>query len=119
MRLPGLGFSSFGPSHVVLAVASLFLCLFAYSALQTAAQTYRLHEQRRLLVHDVDELRRQKAELQGLKEYLGSDEYLETVARTQFGLVRPGERAILVDAPTRPPPARTAGQRWWEALFAR
>ena len=46
-------------------------------------------------------------------------EYLETVARTQFGLVRPGETAVVVDGPVRPRPERTAGQRWWEALFAR
>ena len=48
-----------------------------------------------------------------------TDEYLETVARTQFGLVRPGETAVVVDGPVRPRPERTAGQRWWEALFAR
>jgi cell division protein FtsB len=117
MRLPIK--VSFGPSHVVLAVASLFLCLFAYSAVQTAAQTYRLHEQRVVLIHDVDELQRQKAELQGLTDYLRSDEYLEAVARTEFGLVRPGETSVVVDAPTQPPPQRTPGQRWWEALFAR
>jgi cell division protein FtsB len=117
MRLPSLG--SFGPSHVVLAVAALFLALFLYSAVQTAAQTYRLHEERRSLTYEIDELRRQRAELQGLREYLASDEYLETVARTQFGLVRPGESAVLVDGPTQPQPERAAGQRWWEALFAR
>jgi cell division protein FtsB len=117
MRLPTLG--SFGPVHVVLAVAALFLALFLYSAVQTAAQTYRLHEQRRELTYEVDELRRQHAELQGLREYLSSDEYLEAVARTQFGLVRPGETAVLVDGPTKPRPERTADQRWWEALFAR
>lgn len=119
MRLPGLRLPVFGPAHVVLTVATLLLGLFLYSAAQTAAQTYRLHEQRRVLVYEVDELRRQRAELQGLREYLGSDEYLEAMARTQFGLVRPGETAVLVDGPTRPPPERTPGQRWWEALFTR
>jgi cell division protein FtsB len=119
MRLPGLRLSAFGPAHVVLTVAALFLGLFLYSAVQTAAQTYRLHAERRVLVYEVDELRRQRAELQGLHEYLGSDEYLEAVARTQFGLVRPGETAVIVDGPTRPLPERTPGQRWWEALFAR
>jgi cell division protein FtsB len=119
VRLPQIAFPAFGPSHVVLTIASLFLCLFLYSYVQTATQTYRLHEQRRVLAHDVDELRRQRAELVGLKEYLASDEYLETVARTKFGLVRPGETAVQVDAPVQAPPARLPGQRWWEALFAR
>ncbi len=119
MHLPRFALPAFGPSHVVLTVAALFLCLFLYSYVQTAAQTFRLHEQRRVLVHEVDELRRQRAELAGLKEYLASDEYLETVARTKFGLVRPGETAVRVDAPTQAIPDRLPGQRWWEALFAR
>jgi len=119
VQLPRLTSPAFGPSHVVLTIAALFLCLFMYSYVQTATQTYRLHEQRRVLVHDVDELRRQKAELTGLKEYLASDEYLEAVARTKFGLVRAGETAVHVDAPTQPDAARLPNQRWWEALFAR
>jgi cell division protein FtsB len=119
VQLPRLWFSAFGPAHVVLTIAVLLLGLFLYSAAQTATQTYRLHAERRVLVHQVDELRRQRAELQGLREYLASDEYLEGVARTQFGLVRPGEIAVVVDGPTRPLPERTPGQRWWEALFAR
>ena len=119
VQLPRLWFSAFGPAHVVLTIAMLLLGLFLYSAAQTATQTYRLHAERRVLVHQVDELRRQQAELQGLREYLASDEYLEGVARTQFGLVRPGEIAVVVDGPTRPLPERMPGQRWWEALFAR
>ncbi len=119
MQLPRFWFPAFGPAHVVLTIAALLLGLFLYSAAQTATQTYRLHAERRVLVHQVDELRRQEAELRGLREYLASDEYLEGVARTQFGLVRPGEVAVVVDGPVRPLPERVAGQRWWEALFAR
>ena len=119
MRLPRHWLPAFGPAHVVLTIAVLLLALFLYSAAQTATQTYRLHAERRVLVHQVDELRRQQAELQGLREYLNSDEYLEGVARTQFGLVRPGETAVIVDGPTKPLPERTAEQRWWEAMFAR
>ena len=53
------------------------------------------------------------------KVQLSSDEYVEAIARTQFGLVRPGETAVSVDGPTAPLPERKPGQRWWEALFAR
>lgn len=119
MQLTQFRLPAFGPSHVVLTIAALLLGLFLYSAAQTATQTYRLHAERRVLVHQVDELRRQEAELRGLREYLASDEYLEGVARTQFGLVRPGEIAVVVDGPVQPAPERVAGQRWWEALFAR
>jgi cell division protein FtsB len=104
---------------MVLAVALLLVGLFLYAAAQTAAQSYRLHDDRRTLTYEVEALRRQRAELRGLREYLASDEYIEAMARTQFGLVRPGETAVLVDAPGSARPERRPGQRWWEALFAR
>lgn len=119
MRLPALRFPAFGPTHMVLAVAALLLGLFLYAAMQTATQTYRLHDERRALAQEVEVLRTQKAELEGLREYLGSDEYVESVARSQFGLVRPGETAVLVDAPVASTPAPQPGQRWWESLFSR
>ncbi len=119
LRPPGLWPSDLGPSHAVLAVALLFLGLFLYSAAQTAVHGHATEQERRELARQVDVLLRQRAELKGLREYLSSDEYLEAVARTQFGLVRPGETAVSVDAPTAPLPERKPGQRWWEALFAR
>lgn len=119
MRLSGVRLPSFGPAQMVLAVASLLVGLFLYAGAQTAAQTYRLHDERRALTHEVDELRVRRAELIGLREYIASDEYVEAMARAQFGLVRPGETAVLVDAPGAAQPERRPGQRWWEALFAR
>jgi hypothetical protein len=41
------------------------------------------------------------------------------VARSQFGLVRPGETAVVVDAPPAATPTTTPGERWWESLFSR
>ncbi|MEE8337639.1 MAG: septum formation initiator family protein [Dehalococcoidia bacterium] len=109
----------FGPAQIVMSVAALLLTLFAYSAFQTAAQSYRLREFQRSLENDVVELRVQRAELQGLREYLASDEYIEAVARDRFGLVRVGEVAVTVDAPRRAGPALEPGRRWWETLFDR
>jgi cell division protein DivIC len=119
MRLPALRLPAFGPAHMVLAVAALLLGLFLYSAMQTATQTYRLHDERRDLTQQVERLRTQKSELEGLQEYLASDEYIESVARSQFGLVKPGETAVVVDAPPAPTPTTTPGERWWESLFSR
>jgi cell division protein FtsB len=106
-----------GPAHVVFAVALLLLSLFAYAALQTAADTYRLRQDERRLVAEVQALRDQRAELHGLLTYLQSDEYVEAFARQQFGLVRPGEVLVEVEAPPAQKPQRSPGQRWWEALF--
>ncbi|MGE3856907.1 MAG: septum formation initiator family protein [Dehalococcoidia bacterium] len=112
LRLP-----TFGPSHMVLAVALLLLGLFVYAGVQTAAQSYRLREHEREMFMRVQELRQQRAELQGLLAYLKSDEYVEAFARQQFGLVKPGEILVQVDAPVAPPPERRPGEKWWEALF--
>lgn len=119
LRLPGVRFPTFGPAQIVTAVAVLLLALFAYSAFQTAAQSYRLREFQRSLESDVLELRVQRAELEGLREYLGSDEYIEAVARSRFGLVRPGETAVLVDSPPGAGLEPQPGRRWWETLFDR
>ena len=102
---------------MVFAVAILLLGLFAYAGVQTAAQSYRLRQHEREVFVRVQELRQQRAELQGLLTYLKSDEYIEAFARQQFGLVRPGEILVQVDGPTAPPLERRPGEKWWEALF--
>ncbi len=117
--LPTPRLPTFGPAHIVVAVAALLLALFAYSAVQTASQTFRLREAQRSLQAELVDLRRQRAELDGLRAYLASDEYVEAVAREQFGLVRPGEVAVIVDAPESSEPQQAPGQRWWQALFDR
>ena len=102
---------------MVLTLALLLLGLFAYAFFQTAAQSYRLREAERELLAEVQDLRDQRAELEGLATYLESDEYIEAFARQQFGLVKPGETLVEVDAPQGPRGERKPGQRWWEALF--
>ena len=113
---------SFGPVQMVFAVAALLLGLFLYAGVQTATHTNRLRSDVDDLQAEVYDLRVQRSELEGLRWYLRSDEYVEAVARAEFGLVRPGETAVVVDAagddhPDRP--SREPGQRWWEALFDR
>jgi cell division protein FtsB len=104
---------------VLLAVAALLLTLFVYAGLQSLSQRSRLSEQHRVLGTEVATLTTQLAELQGLRDYISSEEYIEAVARTRFGLVRPGETAVIVDAPAAPRSPRAPGERWWEALFER
>jgi len=102
---------------MVLTLALLLLGLFAYAFFQTAAQSFRLREEERTLFMEVQALRDQEAELQGLAAYLESDEYIEAFARQQFGLVKPGETLVEIDAPAAARDARRPGEKWWEALF--
>ena len=109
----------FGPLHMLFLIAVLLLGLFGYAGVQTAAQNYRLTEERRAVEAEIAVLQTQQAELEGLRAYLASDEYIEAVARSRFVLVRPGETAVAIDAPEQDAPARQPGERWWEALFRR
>ena len=102
---------------MVIVVALLLMGLFVYAAFQTAAQNHRLQLQERALRGEIADLQQQHAELQGLAAYIESDEYLEAFARTNFGLVMPGETVVEVDAPAVPPAQREPGERWWESLF--
>jgi cell division protein FtsB len=102
---------------MVLAIALLLLGLFLYAGAQTAVQSYRLRQHEREVFVNVQDMRQQRAELQGLLAYLRSDEYIEAFARQQFGLVKPGEVAVQVDTPLPPPVPRRPGEKWWEALF--
>jgi cell division protein FtsB len=97
-------------------VALLLFVLFAYSLFQTTRGSTQLAVQYRDLEAQVADLSRQQAELEGLRAYLATDEYIESVARAQFGLVRPGETAVLVQAPPAEAQHRP-GERWWQALF--
>lgn len=119
IHLPVPRIPTFGPTHIVVAVAVLLLALFAYSAVQTATHTVGLRETQRRLEIDVAGLRLQRAELEGLRTYLASDEYIEGVARARFGLVLPGEIEVVVSAPAGPEREPEPGERWWEALFGR
>ena len=124
--LPSLRLPAFGPLQMVIAIAALLLVLFAYAGVQTARQQHRLAEQQREVEQQVADLQQQIAELEGLREYLASDEYIEAVGRSRFGLVRPGETAVIVEDRTTDSvplgtgvPDREPGERWWEALFGR
>ena len=117
IRLPWIPRLTGGPVQIVLAVALLLFVLFAYSLFQTTRSSAQLAAQYRALNVEVAELSRQQAGLEGLRAYLATDEYLESVARSQFGLVRPGEISVLVQAPPSSEAEHRPGERWWQALF--
>ncbi len=102
---------------MILAVATLLFGLFAYSLLQTTQSSIRLGEQEVTLRAQVAHLERDKADLEGLRAYLATDEYIEAVARAEFGLVRRGETAVYIQAPPLPEVEARTAHRWWQELF--
>lgn len=71
------------------------------------------------LQEQVDTLKQQREQLLQIRDYLRSDEYVEFMARRVFGLVKPGEKLVIVDAPVPDAPTKQdADLTWWQRLFS-
>ena len=84
-----------------------------YSIADRWYQSYVLAEEEAQLRREIAQLRLENLRLQGELTYARSDQYIESVAREQLNLVRPGDRAILLVGPPRrstpePTPRREA-----------
>ena len=98
--------------------------------------TYQVRREASRLARERDDLRKQNAQLREEIRLLNTPEYIERIAREQLGLVKPGEVAVILVAPS-PAPGGTdvsgAGTRaappgapvaplpepWWARLWRR
>jgi cell division protein FtsL len=124
-----------GPPPLVLRLAAVLavpLLLYALVATgQKALDNYGLNQQANQLRGQVSALRAENIQLQQQIEAARSDTAIERIARQQLGLIRPGDKpVVLVDADTppaerpatparRPDPATPAQPVWhqWWAYF--
>jgi len=79
--------------------------------------SYRLVNDENRLQEQVDSLQVQKDQLVQIRDHLRTDEYVEFMARRVFGLVKPGEKLVIVDAPHPDTPQETGDLTWWQRLF--
>lgn len=106
---------------VVLAAALVGYLLFSTSGGVLLSQ--RLGQDKQELSREIEELREQRADLEAIRDYLRSDEYIEGMARRLLGLVRPGETLVIVSSSTPPTPTPehrpgdAEGRPWWEAIY--
>jgi cell division protein FtsB len=68
---------------------------------------------------EIADLQRQRDELVAIREYLSSDEYVESVARRVLGLVKPGDTRVIVTSTEgqQTPEAPPTDGEWWESIF--
>lgn len=100
-------------------VACLLLAgYFTYSAATDAFRNHQIAEDERAAQAQVDALREKKAYLEGVKDYVASDAYVEQEARRELGYVRDGEVAFAVISPAMESDAKPSGD-WWQRLFPR
>jgi len=105
----------------VLGVTALIVGYFLVTGATTALRASRLSDREDRLEAEIAGLQQRYQRLEALRQYLGSDEYIEAVAREQLGLVSEGETSIVVistaPSPTPDPDAPEEDELWWQTLI--
>ena len=111
--------------RVILLAAAVVVGYLLFTTAGTALKSYRLAGDEQEARQQIAELDSDYQKLQAVRDYLSSDEYIESVARRMLGLVKPGETLVKVSSPEgdaeKPEGAdqeQPAGQTWWESLFS-
>jgi cell division protein FtsL len=111
----------------VLAVPLLLYALVATG--QKAVENYRLNRQADALRSDIVSLRDENVHLQQQIEQARTDTAIETIAREQLGLIKPGDHPVVMfsrpeGVPTTPPPApaptpppKPIWRQWYDYFF--
>lgn len=110
--------SLISPGRIILVASLVAAGYLAFSAGNNLLNSYRLANDESQLRETVAELQRQEDQLLQIRDYLRTDEYVEFMARKVFGLVKPGETLVVIDAPEPVIEEFEAGSKWWERLFS-
>jgi cell division protein FtsB len=70
--------------------------LFVVSFARIAIADYQLHQQKRALEQQVDQLKQENSRLKDRIVYLNTDTGLELLAREDLGWVKPGDTAVVI-----------------------
>jgi cell division protein FtsB len=110
----------------IIGAALLAAVYLAFTTGSYVLHYYQLRNEERELKTEIAQLAAEQEQLNAVRDYLQSDEYVEDVARRTLGLVRPGETLVIVSG-TSPTPAPTpdaaastpipGDDDWWKALF--
>ena len=102
---------------LALVLAGYFIVIGA----SNAAHNAKLAREQRAVEREVTEIRASIDQLGAARAYVRSDAFIESVARNELNLVRPGEVLVKVlplhrdDSDTEP--QGTAATPWWERLL--
>ncbi len=110
------------PVAIVVVLAVLTVSYLAFTAGSSALKSFQLAGDEQQSRREVAELERRHQQLLILREYLQSDEYVESIARRVLGLVRPGQTLVIVSSPEEEGAAESEesappDRPWWEVLF--
>ena len=108
----------FSPGRFLLVATLIVSGYMLLSAGSTLQHSFRLVNNENRLQEQVETLKNQREQLIQIRDYLRTDEYVEFMARRVFGLVKPGERLVIVDAPPPEPAPERKDLTWWQRLFS-
>lgn len=118
-------------SKALLLGGLLLLLLFSVNWIRSWKNNRAVDQEITGLKDNVSQIEQDNFRLAELIKYLNSTAYLEEKARTDLGLRKPGEQAVIVPntpaaadtnqaAPQTAPTQATANpQRWWRYFFAK
>ncbi|MFH1486013.1 MAG: septum formation initiator family protein [Chloroflexota bacterium] len=121
--------SSLPTSRILLFLTVPLLLYFGFSMGSWALREYQQRQEEARLRQEIETEKARYDALQAQRKYFQSDEYVEKVAREELNLIKSGEAAVVVLAPT---PAAQPGeevplkskkterpnwQRWWDVFF--
>jgi cell division protein FtsL len=123
-----------GPPPLALRLASvLAVPLLLYALVMTgqkAVENYQLNQQADAMRAQIAGLRAQNVQLQQQIEQARTDAAIETIAREQLGLIKPGDHPLVLiadaSAPSAPPPTAQPApapapeptwRQWWDYFF--
>jgi cell division protein FtsL len=107
-------------SRIIFLLTVVIVAYFLVTGAFNAIRSHNLRQEQGRLQADIEGLQGRYQRLQALKEYLNSDEYIESVAREQLGLVRQGETGfVAISTVPSPTPAPDEADRglWWDVLI--
>ena len=110
--------------RIALLLAVVAAGYFAFSAYGDTILSHRLSHEEQQIRDQIETLQQQQQELEALRDYMQTNDYVEGIARRVLGLVRPGERLYVVESDAPPTPEGTPSedeasesQSWWERLY--
>jgi len=109
--------------RIILIAAAVVVGYLVFTSVVTGLKSHGLAHDENAVRKNIVDLQKQRDELVSIREYLSSDEYVESVARRVLGLVKPGETRVIVTSPDgeaeQPQTAATPAPvgTWWESLF--
>ncbi len=107
-------------TRLVLAATALVVVYFLTAGVLNLIHSQQLRQQETGLEADIQQTQQHYQRLQDLRQYLSSDQYIETIARQQLGLVQEGETGFVIIS-TLPPPTPAPGEEadpelWWDVI---